>query len=134
VVSKNERVVRAFYEHLAAGEIDEAVGLFRDGQTLWAVPGRGPLAGEHEGREAIRSALQEWEKSGYGRFERPMHALCAAGDDDHVYAQYVLRMERDGARAKVGVIDAWHVRDGELAHVWTFFEDQYLFDEWTGSI
>jgi len=132
MVLENERLVRAFYDYLAGGDIDQAVSLFRDGQTLWAVPGRGALAGEHEGREAIRTALQQWEKGGYGRLERSMHALCAAGDNDHVYAQYVLRMERDGVTAKVGVIDAWHVRDGELAHVWTFFEDQYLFDEWSG--
>jgi len=128
----NESLVRAFYDHLAGGDIDQAVSLFRDGQTLWSVPGRGPLAGEHEGRESIRTALGQWEKGGYCRFERSMHALCAAGDNDHVYAQYVLRMGRDGVTGKVGVIDAWHVRDGELAHVWTFFEDQYLFDEWSG--
>jgi ketosteroid isomerase-like protein len=127
----NAKLVRRFYDHLEAGEFDQAAELFRDGQTLWAVPGKGRLAGDFEGRDAIRAALHRFHDGSYGSFRRDLHALCAADDNDHVYAQYLLRREHGGERSKVGVIDAWHVRDGRLAHVWTFFEDQYRFDAWT---
>jgi ketosteroid isomerase-like protein len=131
-MADNQRLVQGFYDLLASGELDLALDLFGGQDAFWSVPGRGGLAGEFEGREAIRGALTHWCSGEYGRFERSMHAVCAADDGHHVYAQYLLRMERDGQDGKVGVIDAWHVRDGQLAHVWTFFEDQYRFDDWTG--
>jgi len=127
---RNADVVRRFYDLLTAGDLDAAVGLFREGQILWEVPGRSPLAGEFESKHDIRAALQRWASGEYGTFGRDMHCLCAADDDDHVYAQYVLSRTVGEKTSRVGVIDAWHVRNGELAHVWSFIENLYKFDGW----
>jgi ketosteroid isomerase-like protein len=133
VRQRNALVVQRFYDLLTAGDIDGAVALFREGQILWKVPGHSPLAGEFENKDDIRTALRRWASGEYGTFSRDMHCLCSADDDDHVYAQYVLSRTVGESRNRVGVIDAWHVRDGELAHVWSFIEDLYKFDRWTAE-
>jgi 2-polyprenyl-6-methoxyphenol hydroxylase-like FAD-dependent oxidoreductase len=127
-----DRLVRRYYDLLDEHRFADAAALFGgDGPLLWAVPGHGRMAGDYESVEAIRAALEKFHDGSFGTIKRDMHALCAAGDGDHVYAQYLLTMSRDGERKKAGVIDAWHVRGGWLKHVWSFLEDQYAFDEWT---
>jgi ketosteroid isomerase-like protein len=127
-----EEIVRRYYELLAEHDFAAAAAMFKSERIiLWAVPGRGRMAGEYQSVADIQAALEKFHDGGFGAIKRDLHALCYAGDGDHVYAQYVLTMSRDDKRCKVGVIDAWHVRKGHLAHVWSFLEDQYAFDEWT---
>jgi ketosteroid isomerase-like protein len=129
-----EEIVRRYYELLDEHNFAAAAAMFRTaGVILWAVPGHGRMAGEYMSAADIRAALEKFYGGSFGTIKRDMHALCSAGDNDHVYAQYLLTMSRDGERCKVGVIDAWHVRNGQLAHVWSFLEDQYAFDGWTAQ-
>jgi hypothetical protein len=120
-----------YYGLVAEKKFTEAAALFRDtGDVLWSIPGAGPLAGRYESKEAIEKALGDLDGGGYGQTKRFMHAYCVADDGEHVCAQYLLRLTRNGETCDVVAIDAWHIHDA-LAEVWTFFETLYDFDAWT---
>jgi ketosteroid isomerase-like protein len=123
-----------YYGLLAEQRFADAAALFRDdGEVLWSIPGTGPLAGTYDSKEAIEQALRCMDGGRYGEVKRPIHAFCLADDGEHVCAQYLLRMTRGEEHCDVVAIDAWHIHDGKLAEVWTFFETLYDFDAWTGK-
>lgn len=124
-----------YYGLVAGKKFADAAALFRDtGEVLWSIPGEGPLAGKYESKAAIEKALQRLDGGQFGAVSRPMHAYCLADDGEHVCAQYLLRMTRDGQACDVVAIDAWHIHDDRLAEVWTFFETLYEFDSWTRDV
>jgi hypothetical protein len=124
----------SYYAHLANDEFAEAAALFRDeGDIIWSIPGKGPLAGKYETKADIEKALARLGSGQYGEIRRPMHAYCLADDGEHVCAQYLLRMVRGDEVCDVVAIDAWHIDGDRLAEVWTFFETLYDFDAWTSS-
>lgn len=136
--NRSERTVEStelldrYYGLVAEQRYAEAAALFRDhGDVLWSIPGTGPLAGKYESRADIEAALRRMDGGRFGKVSRPMHAYCLADDGEHVCAQYLLRMVRDGEVCDVVAIDAWHIHDGALAEMWTFFETLYDFDAWT---
>jgi ketosteroid isomerase-like protein len=127
-------LLSTYYRLLADRKYDEAVTLFRnDGDVLWSIPGKGPMAGAFDSKPAIEKALHQFHDGRFGEIHRPIHAFCVAHDGEHVCVQYLLRMVRGREICDIVAIDAWHVDGGSLAEVWTFFETLYDFDAWTGA-
>jgi ketosteroid isomerase-like protein len=128
----SRELLSTYYGLVSEKRYTEAVALFRDdGDVLWSIPGTGELAGKYESKAAIEDALRRMDGGRYGEVKRPMHAFCLADDGEHVCAQYLLRMTRGEQNCDIVAIDAWHIHDGALAEVWTFFETLYDFDAWT---
>ena len=127
-----KELLSTYYGRLAEHRYAEAAAMFRDdGDVLWSIPGEGPLAGRHESKAAIEKALQTFADGRIGEVKRPIHAYCVADDGEHVCVQYLLHLQREGKICGIVAIDAWHIHDGALAEVWTFFETLYEFDAWT---
>lgn len=127
----SKALLSSYYGLLAERRYADAVALFRDtGDVLWSVSGTGPMAGRYESKGEIEDALRAFSDGRLGEVERPVHAYCLADDGEHVCVQYLLRMRRGGRTCDVVAIDAWHLHDGALAEVWTFFETLYEFDAW----
>ncbi len=123
-----------YYRLLAEGGFGEAAGMFRpDGDVLWSIPGHGGLAGKYQSRAEIRDALARFHDGGLGTVKRPVHAICAAADGEHVCVQYLLRMVRGDKVCNIDAIDAWHVTADHLAECWTFLEKPDELDAWTGD-
>jgi ketosteroid isomerase-like protein len=98
--------------------------------TVWHIPGREPLAGDHYGRDAVFEMFGQLVQGSEGTFTQELHDVVAS--DDHVVAL-------THATASRGVHsydsqDAWvfHLRQDQIAEAWWRPEDLYAADEfWT---
>jgi ketosteroid isomerase-like protein len=128
------QTLTTYYARLAENRFHDAVALFHDHEdVLWSIPGKGPMAGHYSSKPDIEKALETLADGRYGAVERPIHAICESDDGEHIAVQYLLRMRRADKICDIVAVDGWHVHDGELAEVWTFFETLYDFDAWTSS-
>ena len=98
--------------------------------TVWHIPGRGPLAGDHRGRDAVFEMFGRLVQASEGTFNQELHDVLAS--EDHAVALTHATASRgdynyDGQ-------DAWvfHLRQGEIAEAWWRPGDLYAADEfWT---
>jgi uncharacterized protein len=98
--------------------------------TVWHIPGRGPLAGDHRGRDAVFEMFGRLVQRSAGTFTQELHDVAAS--EDHAVA-LTHATARRGDHSYDGQ-DAWvfHLRHGEIAEAWWRPEDLYAADEfWT---
>ena len=128
-------------EHANAEPIRRAFGGFATGDmalmrslvaedTVWHIPGRGPLAGDHYGRDAVFEMFGRLVQASEGTFTQELHDVVAS--DDHAVALTHATARRGDFRYDAN--DAWvfHLREGEIAEAWWRPEDLYAADEfWT---
>jgi len=117
-------------EALKRGDYDYGLAQFAD-DVVWHLPGRGPLAGDHEGRGAVLAAMRRFEKLSGGTLHIDLHDVLA--NDEHVLVLLRATGERGDRRYDLLETDVYHVRDGLIREFWSFSEDQRLTDEfWSG--
>jgi uncharacterized protein len=76
----HEEVFKRTYEAFTAGDLEALAELFAN-DVVWHTPGRNPLSGDYEGRDAtFASFTREFELSG-GTYAVQLHDVLA--DDDH---------------------------------------------------
>jgi uncharacterized protein len=128
-------------EHRNAEPIRRAFGGFATGDmavmrsfvaedTVWHIPGRGPLAGDHYGRDAVFEMLGRLMEASEGTFTQELHDVAAS--DDHAVALAHATANRGDHRYDGR--DAWvfHLREGQIAEAWWRPGDLYAADEfWT---
>jgi ketosteroid isomerase-like protein len=125
-------------EHANAEPIRRAFGGFATGDmalmrslvaedTVWHIPGRGPLAGDHYGRDAVFEMFGRLVQASEGTFTQELHDVVAS--DDHAVALTHATASRGDFRYDAN--DAWvfHLRGGEIAEAWWRPEDLYAADE-----
>src|SRR6266566_10040087 len=90
----NINVARDSYDALAKGDMDYLRDQLLSDDVIFHVPGRGPLAGDHQGKDAVlRYLAQCAERTGATiRFE-PQDFLAG---QDHAAVLVRVRGERDG--------------------------------------
>jgi uncharacterized protein len=128
-------------EHRNAEPIRRAFGGFATGDmavmrsfvaedTVWHIPGRGPLAGDHYGRDAVFEMFGRLMEASEGTFTQELHDVAAS--DDHAVALAHATANRGDHRYDGR--DAWvfHLREGQIAEAWWRPGDLYAADEfWT---
>jgi uncharacterized protein len=98
--------------------------------TVWHIPGRGPLAGDHYGRDAVFEMFGRLVQESEGTFTQELHDVLAS--EDHAVALAHATASR-GVHSYDGQ-DAWvfHLRSGEISEAWWRPENLYAADEfWT---
>jgi uncharacterized protein len=125
----NAEPIRRAFDAFARGDMDTMRWLVAE-DTVWHIPGRGPLAGDHYGRDAVFEVFGQLVQASEGTFTQELHDVVAS--DDHVVAL-------THATASRGVHsydsqDAWvfHRRQDQIAEAWWRPEDLYAADQfWT---
>jgi uncharacterized protein len=122
----NEDLVRRGYDAFSKGDMDTLRDLFHE-DASWHVPGRGALAGDYEGIDAILSYFATTMELSEGTFEVHLHDVLA--NDNHAIGLHVSKGRRDAKNLDDSQVLVFHVRQGKIALVWQHFSDLYAVDD-----
>lgn len=95
--------------------------------TVWHWTGRGPLAGDHRGREAVLAQFGKIAELTGGNVQ--LHDQHYLADDTKTAAIYRFTGERGGKRVDVMLCEVAEWRDGKLVEEWLYPADQYALDD-----
>jgi ketosteroid isomerase-like protein len=120
-------VVRRGYEAFNTGDMETLTEVF-DERASWHTPGRGSLAGDHEGRDATFAYFSELAGQTRGTFRAELRYL--AGDDDgHVLALHHNSGDRDGKHLDVDCCLVLELKDGRVIDGREHFGELYAWDD-----
>jgi uncharacterized protein len=125
----NAEPIRRAFDAFAAGDMAAMQSLVA-GDTVWHIPGRGPLAGDHYGREAVFEMFGRLVQASEGTFAQELQDLLTS--EDHAVALTHVTARR-GSHS-YDALDAWvfQLHDGQIAEAWWRPWDLYAADEfWT---
>src|SRR3954451_17202692 len=120
-------VVRRGYEAFNTGDMKTLTELF-DENASWHTPGRGSLAGDHDGREATFAYFGQLGAETGGSFRAELRQVTA-DDDGCVVGIHHNRGERNGKQLDVDCCLVFALKDGRVTDGREHFGDLYAWDE-----
>jgi uncharacterized protein len=124
---ENAAIVRRGYEAFNAGDMETLTELF-DENASWHTPGRSPIAGDHEGREAAFAQFGRYGGETGGTFKAELQQVFAAGDG-RVVGVHHNSAERNGKHLDTGCCIVFELKDGRITDGREHFFDLYNWDE-----
>jgi ketosteroid isomerase-like protein len=121
----NAAVVREIFGAFARKEGFALRGLFAE-DAVWRVPGRGVMAGAHEGRDAIFRFLARLPKETGGTYGSELVDVLAS--DERVAALYRARGTRRGRTLELDQVLLFELRDGLVTSVLALPSDPEAFE------
>ena len=122
----NEELARRGYEAFAKGDLDTLTELFAD-DIKWHTPGRSPIAGDLEGRDAVFQQFAKVAELSGGSFALEIHDLMA--NDEHAVVLVTATGDRGGNSFRDNQVHVLHVSGGKVTEFWGHPGDQYAADE-----
>ncbi len=125
----NVELSRRGYAAFSAGDMETLTELIAE-DAVWHVAGRGALAGDYNGRDAIFGFFGKLVEKSEGTLQLEVHDILA--NDDH--SVVLTRLTAGGSSGKsvdITTCDTAHIRDGQVVEFWSFGSDQYAWDEYT---
>jgi len=122
----NEVLLRRGLEAFSKGDMEGVAALFAD-DVVWHTPGRGPLAGDHRGKDQVMSMLGKQAELTGGTFRAEPHDILA--NDEHGVLLATVRAERRGKTWQDNGLLVFHIHNGKASEVWLHPGDQYAGDE-----
>jgi hypothetical protein len=119
----NAKAYRAAAEAFRAGDLPAIEALVAE-DVVWHIPGDNQMAGDIEGREALREWLGRVRDLGFWLREHDVFA-----SDEHVCALSYMGARREGIEVETRVVSVFHFRDGRQAERWFFPEDREAWDQ-----
>jgi ketosteroid isomerase-like protein len=124
----NAALIRRMHESLAQGVPMPALTELFAQDVIWHLPGRGPLAGEHRGREAVFAAMRRWfEELSGGTLRVEVRDILA--NDERAVALLRATGSRGEKHYDSPEVDIYQIRNGKVAEFWSYAEDQRVTDE-----
>jgi len=124
---ENAAVVRRGYEAFNTADMEFLTEAF-DESASWHTPGRSPLAGDHEGREATFAQFGRYLGETGGTFKATLQHLLES-DDGRVVGVHHNTAERNGKHLDVGCCIVFEVKNGRITDGREHFSDLYAWDE-----
>ena len=122
----NEVLLRRLYAAYAARDKPTICELIADDCT-WNVPGRGPKAGTHVGRDAILELFRDLMRRSAGGAAIELHDVLA--NDTTAVALQTGTATIDGRTSALKEVLVHTIRDGRVVDMWEYQFDLYAFDE-----
>ena len=113
-------VMRRYRDAAARGDFAEAFGMFAD-DIVFRIPGRGPFAGEHRGRDAALAYIDHARGLAHEVRVEVVDQLVS----EERFCLIVVEHIGDTLIRRANV---YRVRGEEIAEVWIFEGDQYEAD------
>jgi uncharacterized protein len=126
----NEEVARSATEALSKGDMEGFLSHHAD-DTVVHFPGRGPMAGDHRGKDGVAKMFQQQMQILDSPPEIENHAILA--NDDHAVVLNKVRATRGGKVLEQDQVVVMHIKAGKIAEVWPQFSDQQAMDEFASS-
>ena len=126
-ITDNAEVVRRVYEAFNSADIEALIELM-DEHASWHTPGRGPLAGDYEGREAVFGQFGRYGGQTGGTFRATLQHVLAT-DDGCVVGIHRNTAERNGKKLDVDCCIVFEVKDGRMVSGREHFYDLNAWDE-----
>ena len=95
---------------------------------MWHTPGRGPLAGDFRGREAIFGHFGQYAAQTGGTFTAALRDVLDS-DDGRAVGIHHNTAERNGKRLDVDCCIVFEIENGRLIDGREHFSDLYAWDE-----
>ncbi len=124
---RNAETVRRGYEAFNSADMKTLTEIF-DESASWHTPGRGPLAGDHQGRDATFAQFGRYVGETGGTFKAALQHLSKS-DDGRVIGVHHNRAERAGKHLDVGCCIVFEFKDGRIIDGREHFFDLYAWDE-----
>ena len=122
----NEELLSRGFEAFSKGDMGAVAALFAD-DIVWHSPGRGPLSGDHRGKDQVLGMFAKQAELTGGTFRVELHALLA--NDEHGVALTSASGEREGKAWEGKSVLVFHVREGKATEVWLHPDDLYASDD-----
>ena len=122
---ENAALLRRYLEALSQGDMETVREAFAQ-DAVWHLPGNSPLAGDHEGPDAILEFIgRAFEMTG-GTFR--LELLDVMASDEHGVQWQRITAEREGKTLDEVEAIVCRIREGKIAEVW-HRPEQYALDE-----
>jgi len=126
----NEEVARSATEALSKGDMEGFLNFHTD-DTVVHFPGRGPMAGDHRGKDGVAQMFQRQMKILDSPPEIENHDILA--NENHAVVLNKTRATRGGKTLEQNQVVVLHIKGGKIAEVWLHFSDQQAMDEMASS-
>jgi len=126
-VHKNVDTIRRGYEAFNKGDMKTLTELFHE-KASWHVPGKGALAGDYRGREAVLALFGKIGQECRGTFKAELrHALV--DEDGRVVGMEHLSAQRNGKRLSADACLVFEFKDGRVISGTEYIHDLYGSDQ-----
>jgi ketosteroid isomerase-like protein len=126
----NEEIARSASEALSKRDMEGFLSFHAD-NTVVHFPGRGPLAGDHRGKDGVAKMLQQQMQILDSPPEIENHDVLA--NDEHAVVLNKVRASSGGQILEQDQVVVMHIKDGKIAEVWLQFSEQQAMDEMASS-
>ena len=125
--AENAATVRRGYEAFNTGDMKTLTEIF-DESASWHTPGRGPLAGDQQGREATFAQFGRYVSETEGTFKAALQHVLT-DDDGRVVGIHRNSAEREGKQLDVYCCIVFEFKDGRVTDGREHFYDLHAWDE-----
>ena len=122
----NIEVVRKAYDALAAGDFGALLALLSD-DVKAHVPGKSPVAGDYDGKEAVGGYVAKLAELSGGTLRFQPHDVTAS--EAHAVGLVKDLAERGDKVLDMNNVHVWHVAAGRLSEIWIYPGDVYAWDD-----
>jgi ketosteroid isomerase-like protein len=126
----NEDVARKATEALAKRDLETFMSLQADDVVLH-FPGRGPMAGDYNGKDGLARMFQQQMEILDAPPEIENHDILA--NDEHVVILNRVKGTRGGQILDQNQVIVSHIKDGKVTETWLHFSKQEEMDEFASS-
>jgi ketosteroid isomerase-like protein len=123
----NAAIVKRGYEAFNTADMDTLTEVF-DENAAWHTPGRSPIAGDYQGRDAVFTQFGRYGGETAGTFKADLKYLYES-DDGRVVGVHHNSAERNGKRLDTGCALVFELKDGRVTDGREHFFDLYNWDE-----
>jgi len=123
---ENADLVQRGYEAFQKGDLAAFDNILAE-NCVWHVPGRGQLAGDKKGRQAIVAHYAKLGELSQGSINVELHDVLA--NDEHVTGLHRVSAQRGGKSFDTTEVIVFHVQDGLVTEAWEHPFNLYGLDE-----
>ncbi|MEV8533658.1 nuclear transport factor 2 family protein [Streptomyces sp. NPDC051211] len=116
-----QRAMAAF----SAGDMKALAEVFHP-DVEWHQGGRGPLSGDHRGRDATFGMFARNFELSDGTYRARLHDVLA--NDAHTVALLHATASRPGKELDMDYAIVFHIREGKIVEGWELWADQAAYD------
>jgi uncharacterized protein len=124
---QNAEIVRRGYQAFNTADMKTLAELF-DENASWHTPGRGSLAGDRKGREAVFALFGRFGQDTGGTFRAELRHVTA-DDDGRVVAIHRNSGERNGKRLDVDCCLVFELKHGRVTSGREYIYDLHAWEE-----
>lgn len=125
--NENAELVRRGYAAFNTADIETLTELM-DENASWHTPGRSPLAGDHEGRDAVFAQFGRYGGDTNGTFKADLKQVFTS-DDGRVIALQHTSAERNGRTLDTDCCIVFEIENGRMTSGREYFFDLSNWDE-----